>query len=107
MQETTPIFDALWEKYNATPIYDRVLLEHDQKKYLELVEPYKYPLNEQRVFSLEEFHEFLTSIAVPMYYDNKEKPLMNKWQELVNEMRNAMDLPVPEGPRQLTQDEAE
>lgn len=106
--EDTPIFNALWEKYNATPIFDQVLREHEHKKYLELVEPYKYPLNDQRVFSLEEFHKFLKSIAVPMYYEKnpKKEKLMNNWQRLVNEFREAFDLPIAETPRTLSPEEA-
>lgn len=100
MQETTPIFDALWEKYNGTPIYDRVLLEHDQKKYHSLVAEYVDEYTRQRIYSIEEFRAL-------MGLQPEEKPLMNTWQTLVNEFREAMDLPVPEGPRQLTGDEAE
>lgn len=129
MEESTPIFDALWEKYNATPIFDQVLREHENKKYLELVEPYKYHLNDKRVFTLEGFHEFLTSIAIPAYYgepqtvptmsyeewqesflsppEQGEQLMTSKWQDLVNEFRKAMDLPVSDGPRQLTGEEAE
>lgn len=119
MEESTPIFDALWAKYNETPIFDQVLREHEHKKYLELVEPYKYPLNDQRVFSPEEFVEMMTSneilsvdqIRVLFGFPEeeiKEKRLMtSKWQDLVNDFRHAMDLPVPDAPRQLTGEEAE
>ena len=171
MEESTPIFDALWEKYNATPIFDQVLREHEAKKYQELTEPYRYPLNNQRVFTEQSLFEYFVSQGIDPYttdhfphpklveYENvqvvpyeeykaaypqpdvdmdklfpdkpdasitdddryrwadmvrdaiaknKEKPLMtSKWQDLVNEFRKAMDLPVSDGPRQLTGDEAE
>lgn len=32
---------------------------------------------------------------------------MNTWQQLVNDFREAMDLPIPDGPRQLTTEEAQ
>ena len=177
MEESTPIFDALWEKYNATPIFDQVLREHEAKKYLELVEPYKYPLNDKRVFDPAEFVEMMTSneilspneiralfnipptdadyalteVVRQITYEefkaanpspaldidklfpdkpdvsitnedryrwanmvrdavaqHKENKLMtSNWQDLVNEFREVMDLPVSDGPRQLTSEEAE
>lgn len=149
----TPIFDALWEKYNATPIFDQVVKEHEAKKYLELVETYKYPLNGERFFTDDEFRAYMelndidkewvecwingrtTGIRRNVF----EKPigpvsprstyhlpdhlrrfpteesampttqgakLMNDWQQLVNDFREAMDLPISPAPRTLSKAEA-
>lgn len=111
----TPIFDALWAKYNATPIFDQLEREYQEKKYLELVEPYKYPLNSQRVFDVNEFVAMMTQNHILTiteigelfgFKPIKEKPLMNTWQRLVEEFRNAMDLPVSEIPRTLSPEES-
>lgn len=91
----TPIFDALWAKYNATPIFDALVEKHEMQKYYELVKPYQP-----------------TPTTVPWVMwclypqKKKEKPLMNTWQRLVNEFREAMDLPVSEFPRTLSPEEA-
>lgn len=106
MQETTPIFDALWEKYNATPIYDRVLLEHEHNKAVSLIREYITGETIKRYYEILEY-EALFGKHPDIKTPPQEKPLMNTWQALVNEFREAMDLPVPEGPRQLTADEAE
>ena len=94
--ESTPIFDALWEKYNGSPIYDRLVKEYEDKKHEELVEPYQ-PSIKARVFSYEEYLALF----------NKEQEMAKDFQDMVNEFRQAMDLPVPDGPRQLTTEEQE
>lgn len=123
MEESTPIFDALWEKYNATPIFDQVLREHEDKKHQGIIREYisaetvkkfyevweyqalygQHP--EVQTVPTMEYSEWLESFLFPP--EQGEQLMTSKWQDLVNEFREAMDLPVSDGPRQLTGEEAE
>lgn len=75
--------------WSDTPIYAQMMAEKQEREMLE-AERIENP------------------IWVQVVEERKQKEkLMNSWQQLVIDMRNAMDLPVAEGPRTLSPAEAE
>jgi len=94
--DDTPIYNQLMRERESTPIYDQLLQKYEEDKHEELVEPYQ-PSIKARVFSYEEYLALF----------DKEKPMAKEFQDMVNEFREAMDLPVADGPRQLTTEEQE
>lgn len=90
-------------------IYDQVVEEYDNHKKLldQLVDPY-LPTKPLREYTYEQY----LALDAPKRYSKfeedfeKEKELMsNNWQDMVNEFREAMDLPIADGPRALSTEE--
>ena len=121
----TPIYNQLKRERETTPIFDQLAAEHEFKQYDRLLKPYRstsvswddfFPeiaaqetseVREEWVKSVLASAKAQPFLAVRKELDRqiKEK-LMEKWQRMVNEFREAMDLPVSEFPRTLSPEEA-
>lgn len=79
--------------FGATPIFDEMMAERKLEEEFQ-----------DRLIELRQTEPIYAEMLEERFY--KERT-MNNWQRMVNDMREAMELPVPEVPRTLSPKEAE
>jgi len=79
--------------FGATPIFNEMMAERKLEEEFQ-----------DRLIELRQTEPIYAEMLEERFYEERT---MNNWQRMVNDMREAMELPVPEAPRTLSPKEAE